>query len=312
VAQELTTLREGTGFTPVGEKAGVAEADQARRENMEEEAVEEGRGIHGHFLQPISMPTVAIGEADLTIADIDETRIRDGHSMGGAANRVNALGRARKGGFGIHHPRGGVELVEEVGKALGGGQGSGRVAEGERSGRVGLRQGLEKLGAADRPSGLNGEEKRRMRGHPTGVVIGQGASWDQTVHVEVRLEELVPRMEDHHPSQLTTEVVPTELEQRLTGGGKQEAEKQPFMTQDERVERVWQCKDGVQVGHREEGGLAVGHPWRLGEALTLGTVSMAARVVGVALEAALRTLLHVPAKLGRATGRNGLQDPLRA
>jgi hypothetical protein len=129
----------------------VAKADKASRENMEEEAVEEGMGIHGHFLQPISMPTVAVGEADLTIADIDETGIRDGHSMGVAADIVNDLGRARKGGFGIHHPRGGIEVVEEVGKALRGGEGSGRVAEGERSGRVGMRQGLEELGAEDSP-----------------------------------------------------------------------------------------------------------------------------------------------------------------
>jgi len=99
----------------------VAEADKARREHLEEEAVEEGMGLHGHFLQPISMPTVAIGEADLTIADIDETSIRDGHAMGVAANIVNDLGRARTGGFGIHHPRGGGEVVEEVGKALRGG-----------------------------------------------------------------------------------------------------------------------------------------------------------------------------------------------
>jgi hypothetical protein len=151
LAQELTTLWEGTGFTPVGEKAVVAEADKASREPMEAEAVEESMGIHGHVLQPISMPTVARGEADLTIADSDETSIRDGHSMGVAAHIVNDLGRARKGGFGLHHPRGGVELVEEVGKALRGGQGSGRVAEGERSGRGGMRQGLEKLGAEDRP-----------------------------------------------------------------------------------------------------------------------------------------------------------------
>jgi hypothetical protein len=129
----------------------VAKADKARRENMEEEAVEEGMGIHSHFLQPLSMPTVAVGEADLTMADIDETGIRDGYSMGVAADIVNDLGRPRKGGFGIHHPRGGVELVEEVGKALRGGHGSGRVAEGERSGRVGMRQGLEELGAEDRP-----------------------------------------------------------------------------------------------------------------------------------------------------------------
>jgi hypothetical protein len=220
LAQALTTLRYGTGFTPLGEQAIVAEADKARRENVEEEAVEEGMGIHGHFLPPISMPTVAIGAADLTIAHLDETRIRERYSMGVAANIVHDLGRVRTGGFGIPHPRGGVELVAEVGKARRGGQGSGRVAEGERSGRVGLRQGLEKLGAEDRPAGLHGAENRRMRGPPTGVGSGQGASWDQTVHVEVRLEALVPRMEDPNPSQLPPEVVPTALEQRLTGGRK--------------------------------------------------------------------------------------------
>jgi hypothetical protein len=118
---------------------------------MEEEAVAEGMGIPSPFLQPLSMPTVAVGEADLTMADIDEPGRRDGPSMGVAADRVHDLGRTRKGGFGIPHPRGGVEVVEEVGKALRGGQGSGRGAEGERSGRVGMRQGLEERGAEDGP-----------------------------------------------------------------------------------------------------------------------------------------------------------------
>jgi hypothetical protein len=66
------------------------------------------------------------------------------------------------------------------------------------------------------------------------------------------------------------------------------------------------------IGHREEVGLAVGHPLRFGEALALGTGPIATRVVGVALEAALRPLLHVPAKLRRATSRDGLQNPLLA
>ena len=151
-----------------------------------------------------------------------------------------------------------------------------------------------------------------MRGHPAGAVIGQGTSWDQTVHMEVRVEELVPGMEDHDATQLAAEVVPTELEQRLTSGCKQEAEKQPFCAQDERVEGVRQGKDGVKVWHREEVGLAVCHPLRFGEALTLRTVPIATGVVGVALEAALRALLHMPAKLRRATGGDGLQDPLLA
>src|SRR5215467_1585285 len=151
-----------------------------------------------------------------------------------------------------------------------------------------------------------------MRGHPTGAGICQGTSWDQTVHVEVGVEELVPGMEDHDATQLAAEVVPTELEQRLTGGCKQEAEKALFIAQDERVEGVRQGKDGVKVRDWEQVGLAIGHPLGFGEALALGTVPIAARVVGIALEAALRALLDVSTQLGRATGGDGLQDPLLA
>jgi hypothetical protein len=151
-----------------------------------------------------------------------------------------------------------------------------------------------------------------MRGHPPGAVIGQGAPRDETVHVEVRVEELVPGMEDHDATQWAAEVVPPALAQRLTGGCTQEAEQQPFMTQDERVEAVRQCKDGVKVRDRAQCGLASSYPWGFGEALALGTVPIAARVVGIALEAARRPLLDVSTKLGRATGGDGLQDPLRA
>jgi hypothetical protein len=147
----MTALREGAGFTPVGEEAIVAEADKASRQDMEQETAEEGMGVHCHLLQPIPGPTVAIGQADLTIADIDQARIRDGDAMGVAADIVDALGRAGKGGFGIHDPRGRVELVEEVSQALRGGQARCGVAEGEGGGRTGMHQGLKKLGPEDSP-----------------------------------------------------------------------------------------------------------------------------------------------------------------
>ena len=129
----------------------MAEADKAGWQNMEKEAAEKGMGVHRHLLQPIPGPTVAIGEADLAIVDVDKAGIRDGDAMGIAADIVDDLGGARKRGFSIHDPRGGVELVEEVRKALRGAQGSRGVAEGERCGRVGMPQGPEELGPKDRP-----------------------------------------------------------------------------------------------------------------------------------------------------------------
>jgi hypothetical protein len=67
----MTALRYGTGFTPVGEQAVVAETDKPCRQDMEQETVEEGMSVYGHLLQRISVPTVAIGEADLAIVDVD-------------------------------------------------------------------------------------------------------------------------------------------------------------------------------------------------------------------------------------------------
>jgi hypothetical protein len=125
------------------------------------------------------------------------------------------------------------------------------------------------------------------------------------MHVEVSVEELVPRMEDHDATQLAAEVVPTELEQGLTGSRKQEAQEQPSIAQDQWVEGMGQRKHGVKVWDGQEFRLTVCDPLRCGEALTFRTVPIATRVVSVALEAALRALLHMSTKLGRTTGRDG-------
>ena len=198
----------------------MAEADKAGREDMEQEAAEKGMGVHGHLLQRIAVPPVARGAADVARADVAQAGMRAGDTRRITTKRVDALGGPRPGGCGIHEPRRGGEVVKEVCQALGGGAGSRGGVAGERGGRAGLRQGVEACGAAARPSGLDGGEKRRRRGPPPGAGIGQGAAWDQTGPVAVRVEALVPRMEDHNPTQLTTEVVLTALEQRLASGRK--------------------------------------------------------------------------------------------
>jgi hypothetical protein len=57
--------------------------------------------------------------------------------------------------------------------------------------------------------------------------------------MEVGVEELVPRLEDHDAAQLAAEVLSTALEQRLTGGRKQQAQEQPLIAQDECIEGMW-------------------------------------------------------------------------
>src|SRR5215471_1757978 len=58
------------------------------------------------------------------------------------------------------------------------------------------------------------------------------------------------------------------------------------------------------IGGRQEFRPPCRHPIGLGDGLTLGTVTVATRVVRVAFEAALRTLLRVAPELRRATGHD--------
>lgn len=222
----------------MSEETRGAEADNAGRQDLEEEAVEEGMGGHRPLLQPLPGPTVAIGEADLAIVDVEKARVRDGHLMRGAADRVDDLGGARQGCGGLPHPRGGVELVEEVRTALRGSQGRGGVAAGARCGRGGRPQGLEELAPQDQPSGFHGEEKRGMGGPPAAPGIRPGASWDQAVDRAVGVEELSPRLEDHDAAQWASEVVSPALEPGRTGGRKHEAQAPPFMAPAQRVEAM--------------------------------------------------------------------------
>jgi hypothetical protein len=51
-------------------------------------------------------------------------------------------------------------------------------------------------------------------------MLCQGASGDQTVHMKVGVEALIPRMEDHDAAQLAAQILPAKLQQRLTGSRK--------------------------------------------------------------------------------------------
>jgi len=114
-------------------------------------------------------------------------------------------------------------------------------------------------------------------------------------------EGLIPGMHDLDTTALAPQMLAAELEQRLAGSPQQQREQGPFGGEDERMECMRECKDAMARGHRDEVGLAVCDPLRLGEGLTRGTVTIAARVIRVALKAALWTLFRVSPEVGGAT-----------
>lgn len=114
---------------------------------------------------------------------------------------------------------------------------------------------------------------------------------------------LVPRVQYHGEADFGTKFLAPEDEQRLGHGIKEEFKERPLVSragEDERVQCMGQCKDVVEVRHRQEFGPTGLHPGLFGHRLALGAVTVAATMVGVPLESAAVAPLAVTATNSRA------------
>ena len=120
------------------------------------------------------------------------------------------------------------------------------------------------------------------------------------MHVGVVLEVLAPGVKDGQEADLGPEVlgIGGDLLQGLGGGAEQEAVDHALVLQGDRAERRRKSKHHMKIFNRQQLGFPGLHPLRGGGGLALGTVAVAARVVGDLLMPAPVTLLDVPAHGG--------------
>jgi hypothetical protein len=122
-----------------------------------------------------------------------------------------------------------------------------------------------------------------MGGHPAGAVLGQGASGPQAMEGAVGIARLVPGGQDHGGAEVTAQVLRTTREEALAAGAAQPGPQEPCVGQDEDLEGVRHGPHGVEGGGRQ---------------------SLCA--LRIALQAARRTPLCLPAAWGRTTGKAGV------
>ena len=302
----LSALAERLCRAAVGQKADVTQALQAVGDNMQQKAADALVRWQGHGLDAMTLASVAEGKTPLSVVDIDDTVIGDGHAVGVAPERGEHRPRPGHGLLGIDHPCLVIEGVDDALKALDGLQRGSWLSQ--REGIPAVVKGIEERMAKDPAQCLHGKQKAWVRGYPAGALVGQGAAWHQRVHVEMGLERLVPGVQEQDGAELAAQGVVAKLEQRLAGSAQQQGEQRAFVAEDQRVEGMGQGKDAVERGHLKEVGWSVCEPLLLAEALALGAVAVATRVVGIALEAALGALFGVSPELRRTTGHEVVQD----
>jgi len=235
----------------------MPDAHEAQGDKMEQKAPEKLVGLQRHDLLPMPLATVAIGEADVAVTDIDQTVVGNGDAVRVTAEILQNLLGAGPRRLGIDDPLVSIELIKVGGEALRGPELGHLGCERESPGGRQPVKGLEELGAEDGAQRLDWEEEAWMRRNPLGAVGYQGPTGDQAMDMEVGIEELIPRVQEHRRGHLATEMLAPALQERLAGRLKQERQQGPFVAQDERVEGMGEGKHRVKIRHGQEFSSAV-------------------------------------------------------
>ena len=170
--------------------------------------------------------------------------------------------------LGVDHPCLARERGEPRGEAGGGAAPGRRLRKAQGLVVVGLVEGREARGAADRAQGPHWEAETGMGGHPVGAVLGQRASGDEAVEVAVGIERLVPGGQHQRRAALAAQVgLATWSRVWLTVRNSRVSRRRlcPSMS-------AWRACGTVNTGWQEGGGAtphAALHPLDCGPCLTL-------------------------------------------
>ena len=204
----------------------MAQALEATREHMQQEAPDELGRREAHHLEGVALPIIAPAEVDDAVLHSDETLMADGNPMGIAPEVRHHLLGACEGRLGIDDPLLPPQGIQPLAKR--GGLLQRRCPRGKLElplGEGGV-EAIEILPAKDPCEGAHGEQELPTPRRNPPVLLGhQSATRHETMHVEMLVQVLAPGMQDHGSPEVATEPtwVPPEGVQRVPRGLEQES-----------------------------------------------------------------------------------------
>ena len=97
----------------VGQQAEVADLDEARGQDVEQEAADELDRIEGHDLDAVVVFGVAPAEAYLAVNEIEEPAVSDGDAVGVAGQVLQHMLGSAEGWLGIDDPLLGAQQAQQ-------------------------------------------------------------------------------------------------------------------------------------------------------------------------------------------------------
>jgi hypothetical protein len=121
-AEQRTTTFERSTASAVGEESEVSDANQAARQNVEQEAAQELMSGNSHDLLLAAVGIVSPAEGDAIILEGHEAMVGDGNAMSVTGQVVENMFGATEGWLGVDDPVVSEHLPKKAGEASGSGQ----------------------------------------------------------------------------------------------------------------------------------------------------------------------------------------------
>ena len=102
--EQAETQRKKLGSSPIGEEAEVADAHEAARQYVEQEAAEELIDRQSHDPLAVTVCGIAPSESDFAISKSKQPVVGDGNAVSVVAEIAQHVFRSTEGRLGINHP----------------------------------------------------------------------------------------------------------------------------------------------------------------------------------------------------------------
>ncbi len=204
----------------MGQQSEVADADESRRQYVEQESAQKFVDFQRHETLLILVSGIAPAESDGAVGERDQAMVGDRDTMGVLAQIAKRMLRAAKRTFGVNHPFGAEQRTKPGGERF-------RIRKrGECSVETkfvfGMQfpQAIHELAPEDFTENSDRQEESFLGVNPARMVRRQTAGGNNTVNVRMVLEFLVPGVKDAEESDLRAEAlgIAGDLEQRLGAG----------------------------------------------------------------------------------------------
>ena len=293
----------------IGEKAERADADEALRQYMQEEAPQEFFGGNRHLPLLVMAGIVLPAEGDMGSVEGKNAGVGNGDTMSVAGQITKHLLRTGERAFGVDNPFARIGLPAELVKGGGMTETGEAAVELEFPLAISGGQKRQEFAAKNTAEHLDWKQESAAAGRDPLRAIGrQTAARYHAVQMRMMLEGLSPGVEDGEQAELRPKVfgIGGDFQECLGGGPEQDAIDGGFVLEGHRSQLLGKGKDDMKIGTREQITTLAVEPFLARRALALGTVAVAAGIVRDDAVSAAVAGIEMAAEDGGAAVLDGL------